>query len=63
MILDPFCGSGTTGVISAKLGRRFVGFDLDESYLQTAQKRIEDEIHTSATRLNFKQEIESVAQA
>jgi len=63
MILDPFCGNGTTGVVSARLGRRFVGFDLDESYLETARKRIEDEIHTSATRLNFKQQAESSAQA
>ncbi len=63
MILDPFCGSGTTGVISTRLGRRFVGFDLDESYLQTAQKRIEDEINTSATRLNFKQQAETSAKA
>ena len=63
MVLDPFCGSGTTGVVCARLGRRFVGFELDENYLQTAQKRIEDEIHKSSTRLNFRQEAENFAQA
>ena len=44
MILDPFCGSGTTGVMAARLGRRFVGFELSDEYLQLAKKRIETEI-------------------
>jgi site-specific DNA-methyltransferase (adenine-specific) len=44
LILDPFCGSGTTGVICARLERRFVGFDLDEGFLVVAAKRIEDEV-------------------
>ena len=44
LVLDPFCGSGTTGVVCARLGRRFVGFDLDEQYLAVAAKRIEDEV-------------------
>lgn len=44
LVLDPFCGGGTTGVISARLGRRFVGFDIDRNYLNLAVKRIEDEL-------------------
>lgn len=41
LVLDPFCGSGTTGVASIGLKRNFVGVDLDEEYLELARKRIE----------------------
>jgi len=41
LVLDPFCGSGTTGVACAQLGRSFVGVDLDQSYLDLAAKRID----------------------
>jgi site-specific DNA-methyltransferase (adenine-specific) len=44
LVLDPFCGSGTTGVVSARLGRHFVGFELDEKYLEVAAKRVTDEV-------------------
>jgi site-specific DNA-methyltransferase (adenine-specific) len=40
LILDPFNGSGTTGVASLKLGRRYVGIDMDEKYLSLSQKRL-----------------------
>ena len=40
-ILDPFMGSGTTGVACAKLGRRFIGVEIHEPYFQIACKRIE----------------------
>ena len=43
IILDPFCGSGTTGVVAARLCRKFVGFDLSETYLNLAKSRIESE--------------------
>jgi site-specific DNA-methyltransferase (adenine-specific) len=39
-ILDPFMGSGTTGVACAKLGRDFVGIELDPGYFDIAVKRI-----------------------
>lgn len=39
-ILDPFMGSGTTGVACVKLGRRFIGIELDESYFNIACERI-----------------------
>jgi len=41
-ILDPFMGSGTTGVACVKLGRKFIGIELDEGYFDIACKRIRD---------------------
>ena len=40
-ILDPFMGSGTTGVACAKLGRRFIGIEIDQKYFDIACRRIE----------------------
>ena len=39
-VLDPFMGSGSTGVAALKLKRNFVGFELDENYYKIAEKRI-----------------------
>ena len=39
-VFDPFTGSGTTGVVALKLGRKFVGVELTEKYRDMAQKRI-----------------------
>lgn len=41
-ILDPFMGSGTTGVACVKLGRRFIGVEIEERYFDIACKRIRD---------------------
>ena len=41
VILDPFMGSGTTGVACAKMGRKFIGIELDPNYFDIACKRIE----------------------
>ena len=40
-ILDPFMGSGTTGVACAKLGRKFIGIEIEERYFQIACERIQ----------------------
>lgn len=40
-VLDPFMGSGTTGVACVKLGRRFVGIEIEPKYFDIACRRIE----------------------
>ena len=42
-ILDPFMGSGTTGVACARLGRKFIGIELEPRYFDIACRRIEAE--------------------
>ncbi len=41
-ILDPFMGSGTTGVACAKLGRKFIGIEIEPKYFDIACRRIEE---------------------
>ncbi|MHC4881962.1 MAG: DNA-methyltransferase [Planctomycetota bacterium] len=41
MILDPFCGSGTTSVVAKKLGRRYVGIEQEKVFCCLAEKRLE----------------------
>src|SRR6476659_8960796 len=40
LVLDPFCGTGTTGAVSKRLSRRFVGIERDAGYAKAAEKRI-----------------------
>jgi site-specific DNA-methyltransferase (adenine-specific) len=40
LVLDPFNGSGTTGVAAQRAGRRYLGIDVDENYLELTRKRI-----------------------
>jgi DNA modification methylase len=42
VVLDPFMGSGTTGVACTKLGRRFIGIEIEPKYFDIACKRIEE---------------------
>lgn len=42
LILDPFMGSGTTGVASIKTGRKFIGIDISPEYFEIARERIEN---------------------
>ena len=41
-ILDPFMGSGTTGVACVKTGRSFIGIELDPDYFDIACRRIQE---------------------
>ncbi|MDQ3978155.1 MAG: site-specific DNA-methyltransferase [Actinomycetota bacterium] len=43
LVLDPFMGSGSALVAAARLGRRYVGYDLDPEYVATARRRVAEE--------------------
>jgi site-specific DNA-methyltransferase (adenine-specific) len=40
LVVDPFMGSGSTLVAAAKLGRRYLGYDLDPEYVEIARRRV-----------------------
>jgi len=40
IVLDPFIGSGTTVVVARKLGRRFLGCDINPEYVRIAEDRL-----------------------
>ena len=40
LVLDPFCGTGTTGAAARRLGRRFIGIEREHDYAAAAQRRI-----------------------
>jgi site-specific DNA-methyltransferase (adenine-specific) len=42
VILDPFTGSSTTGIVAYMLGRKFIGIDMDKKYLDLSIKRFKD---------------------
>ena len=42
VVLDATMGSGSTGVACVNTNRRFIGFELDEKFFNTAQRRIEE---------------------
>lgn len=41
VVLDPFMGSGTTAVVAVRLGRRFIGFEINEEFVRLAAKRLD----------------------
>lgn len=43
IVLDPFMGSGTTGVVAKRLGREFIGIDLNSEYVEISASRIKME--------------------
>ncbi len=43
LVLDPFVGSGTTAVAAVRTGRHFAGYDLEESYIRVAERRVAGE--------------------
>lgn len=46
IVLDPFNGSGTTGVVAKRLGRKYIGIDSVEDYLELSKRRIQKEQET-----------------
>lgn len=42
IVLDPFFGAGTVGLVAAKLGRRWIGIELNPDYCEIARKRVSD---------------------
>jgi site-specific DNA-methyltransferase (adenine-specific) len=44
MVLDPFMGSGTTGIACVELGRKFISIEINEKYFDIACKRIEEAV-------------------
>ena len=42
VVLDPFFGTGTTGAVAKRLGRRFVGIERDDDYAEAARKRLQE---------------------
>jgi DNA modification methylase len=44
LVLDPFVGSGTTALAATKLGRRCLGYDISEKYIDVAERRLRAEI-------------------
>ena len=41
VMLDPFMGSGTTALAALETGRHFVGYEIEESYIEIARRRIQ----------------------
>ncbi len=42
IVLDPFVGTGTTAIAAKKLGRKFIGIDIDPKYVEITNKKLED---------------------
>ena len=51
VVIDPFMGSGTTGVACVELGRQFIGIEINEKYLDIACRRIEQAVKKQACKL------------
>ncbi|MCD6436061.1 MAG: DNA adenine methylase [Clostridiales bacterium] len=47
IVLDPFIGTGTTGIAAKRLGRQYIGFDNSLEYVEIAKKKIKNEIELS----------------
>lgn len=43
VILDPFMGTGTTAIAAKRMGRHYIGFDIDDKYVQITQKKLKQE--------------------
>ena len=55
IVLDPFMGAGTTAVVAKRLGRNYIGVELNQEYINIAERRIANE--TRVTEINTKTKI------
>ncbi|MBP5698948.1 MAG: site-specific DNA-methyltransferase, partial [Alphaproteobacteria bacterium] len=54
VVLDPFFGTGTTGAVAKKLGRKFIGIEKDATYIEGAKERIGAvKVSTDATAFEY----------
>lgn len=49
IVLDPFFGAGTTGLVALKQGKRFVGIELNKEYIEIAEKRLAPYMEVSSS--------------
>lgn len=56
IILDPFCGSGTTCIAALECGRHYVGYDIVEEYVELSRRRIADFYNNQLGRLRFEKD-------
>lgn len=57
LVLDPFCGSSTTGVAAVLLNRKYVGIDLEEEYLQLSVKRLKETLTKKESKLPVEERV------
>lgn len=43
IVLDPFMGTGTTAIAAKRLGRKYIGFDIDEKYINITERKLEQD--------------------
>ncbi|QIG81605.1 site-specific DNA-methyltransferase [Stakelama tenebrarum] len=55
VVLDPFFGTGTTGAVAKRLGRRFIGIEREPAYVEAAQERIEAALPLDESNLQIMQ--------
>jgi len=48
IILDPFCGAGTVPIVAKKLGRHYIGIELNPEYIEIAKRRFKDPKHVQS---------------
>ncbi len=48
IVLDPFMGSGQTAIAAVKSGRHYVGYEIDQKYIDLATQRIQENLHASS---------------
>jgi len=59
-VLDPFMGSGTTGIACKQLGRKFVGIEISEEYCKIADARMRDAKRLSQSVMRLEVETEKL---